>query len=323
MAEEMETPGEGQIKALFVIAGNPVLSSPNGKRLDAALAGLELMVSIDMYRNATSRQAHYILPPSGPLEKDHYGLFLLPIAVRNFAKYSAPLFEKEENSLHDWEILRGLAGAIAGKPVSGPTPRESLDSMLQGGPYGVSLVQVEAETSGMDFGTLNAGCLPERLKTPGKKLHCAPPEMIADLERLRAALSEPADGKLKLIGRRHLRSNNSWLHNSLRMVKGKDRCTLLIHPEDARARNLGDGSQAEVHSRVGMVQLSVEVTDDMMPGTVSIPHGWGHSLPGIKMGVAQAHAGVSINDLTDEMALDPVSGNAAFSGIPVDVRPAA
>jgi anaerobic selenocysteine-containing dehydrogenase len=323
MAEEMETTGDGQIKSLFVIAGNPVLSSPNGRRLDAALAGLELMVSIDMYVNATSRRAHYILPPTGPLEKDHYGLFLLPIAVRNFAQYSAPMFEKAKGALHDWEILRGLAGAIAGKPVAGPTPRESLDSMLQAGPYNISLAEVEAATSGKDFGVLEAGRLPDRLKTADKKMHCNPPEMIADLGRLRLEMDAPVDGRLKLIGRRHVRSNNSWLHNSARLVKGPERCTLMINPEDARARNLGDGSIAEVSSRVGSVRLPVEVTADMMPGTVSIPHGWGHGLPGVKMAVAGAHAGVSINDLTDEAALDPVSGNAAFSGTPVEVRPAA
>jgi anaerobic selenocysteine-containing dehydrogenase len=323
IAEEMETPGNGQIKAFFVIAGNPVLSSPNGRRLDAALGNLELMVSIDMYVNATSRRAHYILPPCGPLEKDHYGMFLLPIAVRNFAKYSAPMFEKEEGTLFDWEILRGLAAAIADKPVAGPTPPQILDSLLQSGPYAMTLSELKAEKSGKDFGALTAGSLPARLKTSDQKLRCAPPEMLADLGRLRSELGVPDDGKLKLIGRRHVRSNNSWLHNSARLVKGGDRCTLMINPDDARARNLGDGSLAEIRSRVGVVQLSVEVTDDMMPGTVSIPHGWGHNLPGVRMAVAQAHAGVSINDLTDETALDPVSGNAAFNGIPVDVRPAA
>jgi anaerobic selenocysteine-containing dehydrogenase len=323
MAEEIETPGAGQIRALFVIAGNPVLSTPNGARLDTALASLELMVSVDMYLNATSRRAHYILPPAGPLEKDHYGMFLLPIAVRSFAKYSPPLFEKDANTLADWEILRGLAGAIAGAPVDAPLPRDMLDQMLRGGPFGSSLAEVEAETSGKDFGPLKAGRLPERLRTPDRMINVAAPECIADLDRLRADMVEQDGRRLKLIGRRHVRSNNTWLHNSARLVKGPDRCTLMIHPEDARARNLGDGSLAEVSSKSGSVQLRVEVTDDMMPGTVSIPHGWGHGLPGVRMAVAQKHAGVSINDLTDETALDPLSGNAALSGVPVEVRPAA
>lgn len=321
MAEEMETPGEGQIKALFVIAGNPVLSSPNGRRLDAALAGLELMVSVDMYMNETARRAHYILPPAGPLEKDHYGMFLLPIAVRNIAKYSPPLFEKDADTLADWEILRGLAAAIEGRAPSGATPAQMLDGMLRSGPHATSLEALAAAPSGLDYGALQAGQIPERLRTADKRIPLARPEMIADLDRLRA--SESHDSQLKLIGRRHIRSNNSWLHNSARLVKGPERCTMMINPVDARNRNLGDGAIAEVSSRTGSIRIPVEVTDDVMPGVISIPHGWGHGLPGVRMQVAGAHAGVSINDLTDETALDPISGNAALSGIPVEVRPAA
>ncbi|MBK8631359.1 MAG: molybdopterin oxidoreductase family protein [Sphingomonadales bacterium] len=319
MAEEIETPGEGQIRALFVVAGNPVLSTPNGTRLAAAFSTLDLMVSIDMYRNATSRLAHYILPPTGPLEREHYGLFLLPIAIRNFGKFSEPLFEKAEGTLHDWEILRGLGAAISGEETPKPDPRVMLDGLLKAGPYGVSLEELASHQSGMDFGEMQAGRFPARLKTPDKTVNLAVPDFIADLERLRAAFTDD-DSRLKLIGRRHVRSNNSWLHNSARLVKGKDRCTLMIHPDDARARNLGDGSTAEVSSRTGSIRLKVEVTDDMMPGTISIPHGWGHNLPGVAMGVAQAHGGVSVNDLTDEALLDPLSGNAALSGVPVDVR---
>jgi anaerobic selenocysteine-containing dehydrogenase len=322
LAEEIETPGEGQLKALFVLAGNPVLSSPNGRRLDAALGTLDLMVSIDIYRNETARRAHYILPPAGPLEKDHYGMFLLPIAVRNFAKYSPPIFEKDEETLADWEILRRLSAAIEGREPSGPTPPQILDSMLQSGPYQTSLSALAESPSGIDFGALKAGMLPERLKTKDGMLNCAPSAMIADLDRLRAEEVRRPDSNLLLIGRRHVRSNNSWLHNVARLVKGPERCTMLIHPVDARARNLGDGSIAEVSSRVGMIKVPVEVSDDMMPGTISIPHGWGHDLPGVSLSVAGAHAGVSINDLTDEKSLDPISGTAALSGVPVEVRAA-
>ncbi len=321
IAEEIETPGEGQIKALFVVAGNPVLSSPNGRRVDAALATLELMVSIDIYMNETARRAHYILPPAGPLEKDHYGMFLLPIAVRNFAKYSPPIFEKDTETLADWEILRRLGAAIEGREPAGPTPAQMLDSMLQSGPYKTSLADLAANPSGIDFGPLNAGLFPDRLKTKDKRITLAQPMMLAELDRL--ANSAAPDDRLRLIGRRHVRSNNSWLHNSARLVKGPDRCTMMINPLDARARNLGDGAIAEVSSRVGSIRIPVEVTDDMMPGTISIPHGWGHALPGVRMTVASAHAGVSINDLTDEAELDPISGNAALSGVPVEVRPAA
>jgi anaerobic selenocysteine-containing dehydrogenase len=323
MAEEMETPGDGRTRALFVIAGNPVLSSPNGRRLDAALAGLELMVSVDIYMNETARRAHYILPPAGPLEKDHYGMFLLPIAVRNFATYSPPLLEKDADTLADWEILRGLAAAIEDRERSGPTPEAMLDALLQSGPHKTSLAALAEHPSGIDFGPLQAGQIPVRLRTPDRKLACAPPQMIADLDRLRAEAPRADDDRLRLIGRRHVRSNNSWLHNSARLVKGAARCTMMMNPDDARARNLGDGSIAEVRSRVGSVQILVEVTDDMMPGVVSIPHGWGHGLPGVRLSVAGAHAGVSINDLTDETAIDPISGNAALNGTPVEVRPAA
>jgi anaerobic selenocysteine-containing dehydrogenase len=280
------------------------------------------MVSVDMYRNATSRRAHYILPPVGPLERDHYGLFLLPMAVRNFAAYSPPLLAPAPGEKQDWEILRGLAEAISGEHATGRSPREMLDQMLQAGPYGISLAQLEAAPSGLDFGLPDGGRLPERLQTTDKTIDIAPGDFVADLVRLSAEMARPVDTRLRLIGRRHVRSNNSWLHNSPRLVKGKDRCTLMINPEDARARNLGDGSMAEVISRTGTVRLTVEVTDDMMPGTVSIPHGWGHGLEGIAMQTAQTHAGVSLNDLTDETAIDPLSGNAALSGVAVEVRAA-
>jgi anaerobic selenocysteine-containing dehydrogenase len=318
LAEEIETPGEGQIKALFVVAGNPVLSTPNGPRLDKALESLELMVSVDMYRNATSRRAHYILPPTGPLERDHYGLFLLPMAVRNIAAYSKPTLEKEDpESLHDWEILRGLASAISGKPVQEPTPREALDHLLKNGPYKVSLAEVEAAPSGLDFGPPKTGVLPERLRSDDQTIHCAVPAFMDAL----AAVEIPAEGsgKLTLIGRRHLRTNNSWLANSHRLTKGPNRCTMMIHPDDAAALGLADGDMALVRSASGEVTIPAEVTDDMMPGTVSIPHGWGHDLPGMAMQVARAKAGVSANALTESGALDPLSGNAALSGVQVEV----
>lgn len=324
LAEEIETPGDRQIKALFVVAGNPVLSTPNGPRLDEALATLDLMVSVDMYRNATSRRAHYILPPTGPLERDHYGLFLLPMAVRNVAVYSPPTFAKEDPAaLHDWEILRGLAQAISGSPVQAPTPREALDAQLRGGPYAVSLAEVEAAPSGLDFGAPQTGVLPDRLRTAGQTVDCAVPsftEALATLELPQAAVREAG---LTLIGRRHLRTNNSWLANSRRLTKGPNRCTLMIHPDDAAALGIEHGAQATVRSASGAVTLPAEVTDDMMPGTVSIPHGWGHDIPGVSMRVARAYGGASVNALTESAALDPLSGNAALSGVKVEVEAAA
>jgi anaerobic selenocysteine-containing dehydrogenase len=272
-----------------------------------------------MYRTATSRRAHYILPPVGPLERDHYGMLLLPMAVRNVAKYSAPLFDKEAGALEDWEILRGLAGAIGGQPIQAPAPREVLDGLLQAGPYGVSLAEVERHVSGMDFGPPTAGRLPERLQTPDKIIICAPEDFMQALAALELPTQAGQDGTLHLIGRRNVRTNNSWLANSPRLVKGPPRCTLLIHPQDADPRGLIHGGIAEVRSPTGSVRLTVEISDDMMPGTVSIPHGWGHGLAGIGMTVAKAHAGVSINDLTSEHAIDPLSGNAGFSDGVVEV----
>lgn len=319
LPEEIETPGEGQVCALITVAGNPVLSNPNGPRLARALGNLDLMVSVDIYLNETTRHAHFILPPCGPLENDHYGLLLLPFAVRSFTKYSLPMFDKGQDEKADWEILRALAGTLdPGLKDAAPLPRDILDMLLQNGPYGLTLSEVENAPHGLDLGPLKPR-LPERLQTEDNKIHLAPDILIVDLERVRAQLGSAGENGLLLIGRRHIRSNNSWLHNSRRLVKGKNRCTLMMNPEDARARNLGDGSMAEVSSRTGRVRVPVEITQDMMPGVVSLPHGWGHDLPGVSLSVAKDHAGVSVNDVTDETLFDPLSGNAAFNGVPVEV----
>ncbi|MBA4087346.1 MAG: oxidoreductase [Novosphingobium sp.] len=319
MAEEIETPGEGQIKALFVVAGNPVLSTPNGSRLAKALDSLDLMVSIDIYRNATSAHAHYILPPTGPLERDHYGLFLLPMAARTIAVYSPPTLPQAEGTLHDWEILRGLASAISGEPVQAPTPREALDGLFQTGPYALTLQQVEASPSGIDLGPPPTGQLPARLRSASKSVACAIPEFMVCLEELEIPENDDSVSSLRLIGRRHLRTNNSWLANSHRLIKGPDRCTVMINPADAERRGIADGATVKVRSSAGEISLSAEVTDDMMPGTVSIPHGWGHALPGVAMANALGKPGVSVNDITLN-EVDPLSGNAALSGIAVEVE---
>ncbi|MGV3511197.1 MAG: molybdopterin dinucleotide binding domain-containing protein [Novosphingobium sp.] len=317
MAEEIETPGQGQIKALFVVAGNPVLSTPNGSRVAKALESLDLMVSIDIYRNATSAQAHYILPPSGPLERDHYGLFLLPMAARTIAVYSPPTLPQAEGTLHDWEILRGLASAISGESIQSPTPREALDGLLQTGPYALTLQQVEAAPSGIDLGPPPTGQLPARLRSASKSVACDVPEFMVCLGELEIPNIAVSEG-LKLIGRRHLRTNNSWLANSRRLIKGPDRCTVMIHPADAEQRGIANGATVSVRSSAGEITLSAEVTEDLMPGTVSIPHGWGHALPGGAMANALGKPGVSVNDITLN-EVDPLSGNAALSGIVVEV----
>ncbi len=325
MAEEMLTPGAGQIKAFICIAGNPVLSTPNGAQLDAALGGLECVVAIDPHITETTRHAHYILPPCGPLEKSHYPMSFFQLAVRQIAKFSPAVLPREPDSLDDWEIVTRLAQAIAA--VSGATlntvlaPEDMLPAMLKVSGDKVSWDALLSQPHGLDLGAMTA-CLPERLRTSDKRIDCAPPVLVADMARLRASLDAPAPMGLHLIGRRHIRSNNTWLHNSKRLIKGPARCTLMIHPDDARARNLGEGSLAQVRSRVGEVTLPVEITNDMMPGVVSIPHGFGHGRSGVGWQVAAAHAGVSCNDLTDETLLDAVSGNAAVNGVPVEVSAA-
>jgi anaerobic selenocysteine-containing dehydrogenase len=324
MAEEMTTPGEGQIRALVTVAGNPVLSVPDGGALDAALDGLELMVSIDMYVTATSAHADYILPPCGPLEKDHYPLFLAPIAVRNFANYSPPVFERTPGTKSDWEIVAELARAVAGAagqslPNIVP-PRETLDRMLRNSPRGLTLAEVETHPHGLDLGALEPR-LPNRLRTPDKTIACAPPGIVADLTgRFAEWLDETPTEGLVLIGRRHIRNNNSWMANSRRLAKGPLQCTLMIAPADAEARGIADGEMVAVTSGAGRVEVPAEITDNVMLGVVSMPHGFGHGRKGVRLSVARERPGVSLNDLTERSRIDPLSGNAALVGTPVTVE---
>ncbi len=334
LAEEILTPGEGQVRALLTSAGNPVLSTPNGAQLDRALAGLEFMVSVDIYLNETTRHAHLILPPTAPLEHDHYDLIFHHFAVRNTARYSEPLFDKPAGALHDWEIFESLGARIAQrlevKYQPAPRPEQIIDLGLRGGPYGamrkhpqaLSLARLRQQPGGIDLGPLQPS-LPQRLQHGDKRIRCAPPEVLEELRRFAGEMrGAPAAGALSLIGRRHLRSNNSWMHNSARLVKGPLRHQLLMHPQDLACRGLKSGSTVRIRSRAGEVVVEVASSDEVMPGVVSLPHGWGHDRAGTRLGVAQAHAGASNNDLTDETYLDRLSGNAALNGVPVTVEAA-
>jgi anaerobic selenocysteine-containing dehydrogenase len=367
LADEIEMPGEGQVRALVTIAGNPIVSGPNAKRLDRALASLDFMVSVDFYLNETTRHANVILPPPGPLATGHYDVFLYNTAVRNVAHYSPPIFSPGQGDLDKWEILLRLAlmvggqgaeadhlalddfiisqaveGAIKDKrsPVAGQDsselladlarrkgPERMLDFMLRTGLYGdgfgknpdgLSLDKLEAHPHGIDLGPIEAA-FPEVIRTTSGKIELAPSPFVEDVMRMESALAIPKG--LVLIGRRHIRSCNSWMHNIASLIKGPDRCTLLIHPEDAALLGLKEGGRARISSRVGEVEASVEISADIMPGVVSLPHGWGHDAPGIKMAVAQAHPGVNSNILADEEKIDPLSGNAVLNGIPVTVQP--
>jgi anaerobic selenocysteine-containing dehydrogenase len=327
LAEEITTPGEGQIRALFTGAGNPVLSTPNGRQLDDALESLAFMVSLDPFINETTRHADIILPPTSPLEHDHFDIGFHVNAVRNTVRMNEPVFEKPDGALHDWEIFNELGKRFARQlgrdSQPSPPPAQLVDVALKAGPYadrGVDLETLRDHPSGIDLGPLEPQ-LPGRLFTRNKQIDCATPEPLADIERLRAALAGDTI-ELLLIGRRDVRSNNSWMHNYHRLIKGKPRCTLLMHPRDMMARKIEANAEVTVRSRAGAVTLPVEASENIMPGVVSIPHGWGHDRTGIRMDIASANAGVSCNDITDELALDALSGNAAVNGVPVEVFPA-
>jgi anaerobic selenocysteine-containing dehydrogenase len=364
LAEEIDTPGEGQVRALITIAGNPALSAPNSGRLQCALASLELLVSVDFYVNETTRHADVILPPPSPLARGHYDLAFYLFALRNVANYSPPVFPLEPGQLDEWQLLAKLALAAQGlgadadpaladdaairvlveravadphSPLHGRDadevlaelaprtgPERMLDLMLRVGPYRLTLDTLLEHPHGVDLGPLEPR-LPEVLRTPSGMVELAPEPLVADVERLRASLARAADrddGSLVLIGRRHLRSNNSWMHNIGTLVKGKARCTLQVNPADAVRIGLQDGHAARVSSRTGTLVAPVELTDAVAPGVVSLPHGWGHDLPGVAMAVARAHAGVNSNLLADDGRYDELSGNAVLNGIPVQVAPA-
>ena len=364
LAEEIDTPGEGQLRALVTVAGNPVVSTPNADRLDAALAQLEFMVSVDIYVNETTRHADVILPVPSALQKSHFDLAFHQLSLRNVANWSEPVLPLEDDQPDEWEVLAKLAliaqgmgpdadpaivddltiGSLVRSAVADETgpfhgrepddvlselaprtgPARVVDLMVRTGPYRVSLDDLLAAPHGVDFGELQPR-MPEILRTPSGCIELAPPVLLADVDRLRASLDsavDDADRPFLLVGRRHLRSNNSWMHNVSVLVKGKPRCTVHVHPDDAVRLGLADGDAATVTSRVGKVTIPVEVTDGIRPGVVSIPHGWGHDAVGARMRVAAEHAGVNSNVLADEELLDPVSGNAVLNGIPVGLSPA-
>jgi anaerobic selenocysteine-containing dehydrogenase len=340
LAEEILTPGEGQVRALVTAAGNPVLSTPNGGRLDEALGGLDFMLSIDFYLNETTRHAHLILPPTPPLERDHYDLAFHVLAVRNTARYSQPLFPAAPDARHDWQILHelrrrveknGSLGKHIERWVMGRLgPAGMLAAALRQGPYGagfnpfrrgLGLGRLKRAPHGVDLGPLEP-CLARRLKTPDRRIHLAPEPLMADVDRLDRRLGERAEPPpLVLVGRRHVRSNNSWMHNYRRLMRGDDRCTLLMHPRDADRCGVAGAERVAVSSRVGRIEAPLEVSDEVMPGVVSLPHGWGHDRPGVRLETAGRHPGVSVNDLTDDQRVDAASGNAVLNGVPVTVEP--
>ncbi|NCG19664.1 MAG: molybdopterin-dependent oxidoreductase, partial [Rhodobacterales bacterium] len=338
LAEDILTPGEGAIKGLLVWAGNPVLSCPNGRQLDDAMEALELLISVDLYITETNRHADYILPVVPPLSRAHYDAAFAGLAIRNTAKFSPPVLPAEGDLKHDWQIASALkdrlerlrGGGLAQKAQNAAThalgPEGLLAAGLRLGVHGlrnglgaVSLRKLKANPHGLDLGPLQPGLL-VRMPKDWSKVDLCPAMYLADQTRLQEHLGlESPD--LVLIGRRQLRSNNSWLHNAKRLMKGKDRCTLLVHPDDAKTHDIQKGDRVRIRSRVGEVEVPVQISTEMMPGVVSLPHGWGHGRKGVSWTTAAAHPGASINDLTDEQRVDALSGNAALSGTPVQISP--
>ncbi|HET8960070.1 molybdopterin-dependent oxidoreductase [Nocardioides sp.] len=335
LREEIETPGEGQIRALLTMSGNPVLSTPDGAGLGRAMEGLDFMAAVDIYVNETTRHADVILPPTTALERDHYDLVFHTLAVRNTARFTPAVFDKDRSQRHDWEIYREVTLRLMKRLKRKPplkkrlvtrarlmtSPTFQVAQLLRTDKAGVTISQLRKNPAGMDLGPLRAGLLPERLFTESKRVDAAPDLVLAALARLDRIEIEPRDGELVLIGRRHQRDNNSWMHNTERLTRGKPRHQLLMHPDDLANRGISDGNRVTVTSRVGSVQVEVQAAEDMMPGVVSLPHGYGHPVDGTGMSRAAKVPGVSINDLTDPERLD-VSGNAALNGVPVEVTPA-
>jgi anaerobic selenocysteine-containing dehydrogenase len=369
LAEEIATPGRGQIKALITIAGNPVISTPEAARLDAALPELECMVSLDNYLNETTRHAHVILPGLSPLEQPHYDELIWSWAVRNAGNYSPAILPPPAERPAEWEILLrlaaitagqkanavdvqmlddlyfgGIVGLTAAKPGSsihgrdpaeivaatrGRGPERLLDFTIRTGPWGeaygrdpggLTLESFRKHPHGIDMGALEPR-LDEVLETPSRMIELAPDYIVTDVARLRDRLAR-RDGGLVLVSRRHVRSNNSWMHNVEKLVAGRERCTLLVHPDDAARLGLDPRGRARIRSTSGAIEAPVEVSDEMMPGVVSLPHGWGHDRAGTRLEVASRHAGVNNNLLAPGHLVDVPSGNAIVNGIPVEVSPA-
>lgn len=329
LAEEIQTKGEGQIKSLITIAGNPVLSAPSGHKLAQAFESLDYMVSVDIYLNETTKYANIILPGTTGVENSHFDIFFNSFSVRNTVKYSAPLFEKTDEQRSDWQILKEISARMTDMPADHPmlkiTPEMILDRELKDGPYGeqgMSLQKLIDNPHGIDIGPLMP-CIEDRIKTAEGKVDLLPELYLNDLPRLNAVMSQPARDEnysFDLIGRRLVKSHNTWTQNSERLVKGKNPCTIEVHPEDAKALGIDNGQLLKVSSNVGEIEIEAVITDDIQQGVVCMPQGWGHNQKGTKMFVAAAQPGVSINNVTDANRVDVLTGNAALNGTPVSLK---
>ena len=368
LAEEIDTPGDGQIRALITVAGNPVISAPGARRLDAALTGLDAMISVDNWLNETTRHADVILPGLSPLERPHCDDLYWMYSIASCVKWSDPAVPPPADRPGEWEIMLRLAGAMVGIAVpdvdvhamddlytqgivhtacqspdtplfgrdpaevflamEGVGPERMIDLGIRVGPWGddlgrrpggLTLAEVRCHPDGLRLGELEGGRLAEVLTTPSKTIELVHPMLTADIPRLAARLDRAGDDLL-LTSRRHLRSNNSWLHNVAGLMRGKDRCTLLIHPDDAARHDVADGDIVEVSTIEGSLDVAAEVTEEMMPGVVSLPHGWGHGVDGTLMDIANAHPGVNTNLLNPGALVDVPSNTQVVNGVPCQLR---
>lgn len=366
LADEILTPGEGQVRALVTQAGNIALSNPNAAKLDRAFRSLDFMLSLDIYVNETTRHADIIIPGPSYVEHSDFAAVTAYETIRKFVKWGEPIFAPEGNTPHDWQIFTGLAARLKGTTADAieeayvqeliataiahgrpecravaaedarrivgdePGPDRLFDILIRGGPMGdafgavpdgLNLEKVKAHPHGIDFGPLDEGMVPRVLATPDRKIDLAPPQVLADLPRLEQALGAlEKPGSMVMIGRRTVRSKNAWMHNIHLLAKGKDRCTLLVNPADAARLGLTTGAHARLRTHIDELVAPVEVSDEIMQGVVSLPHGWGHDLPGTRQRVARAHPGVNANAIIDELDLDVPSASTVLNGVPVEIE---
>lgn len=365
LADEILTPGEGQVRGFVTQAGNPLLSNPHGARLAEAFDSLEFMLSLDVYMNETTRHADIIIPGPSYAEHADFNVVTHYEMLRKFVKWAPPIFDPPPGMPDDWEVFAGLAARLrgitaeqaereyfegmvtqalaAGRPECAdvdlktacaalddtPGADRLFDALIRSGPYGdafgrvpdgLTLAKVREHPHGLDLGPLTEE-LPGVLETPDGLIDLAPSMLVEDVGRMEAWIREADDSdKLILIGRRQTRSNNSWMHNLHLLVKGKERCTLLIHPNDAERCGLKTGDTARIGTDIGMIEAPVEVSDEIREGVVSLPHGWGHNKPNTRLRIASAKPGVNVNAIIDPMGLDVPTATTILNGVPVSVE---
>ena len=344
LPREIETPGARQVKAMFVSAGNPVLSVPDGDAMERALGKLDLMVALDFYVNETTKHADYVLPTTTLYERDDVPIAFLGFFSQPFIQTTERVIEPRGESRQEWEIIDDLSRRMGLAPYSipalraaaklgfRPTPQRLVDLLLRTGPKGdlfgarrggLSLDELRKHPHGLLLGEeIETGVLGDKVRHKGSRVHLAPPEIVEEMTRAESSNGDDPAYPLRLIGLRELRSHNSWMHNAPMLMRGGRVQALRVHPDDAAACGLEDGGEVSVESKSGAVTVPVKVTDEMMPGAVALPHGWGHR-GGWKL--ANEHAGANVNLLasSDPEDLERLAGMAHLNGIPVRLEPVA